>query len=410
MLVARETIFRVRIGCMDRWIDSLHSWIATKADSDMRAKSLILLTVALGCGMVAAVAVSKTLMERDSGKSEEATVEILVATAEIKNASKLTVEKVKLDKWPRSRLPVGAITNIKDIEGKYASQNIFPGEALIAQKLNNSNDSAGTNLPAGFTLFDVPYDNNYIKPGDWVDISGTFIPPGSKNKSPDVKTVLRSVQVWGINGNPDRNAENKGAKGTLFNLLIKQGQYQALLLASTMGKLDLNIRPLDEDGNIKTASEDTGETFLNWAKEQTLSGNPVEAIEKPVSITTAPTQPTVEPAQPKQAKSEIIILTADGVKRYEYSGNEFPKEVSATTTETKSPTNPPNPWQSSLGYGGYSPTYPTTYANASGGPASDGGSFGQRPGGVPTSAPSSSPSTSSGSGSSGSKTGEKLIN
>lgn len=356
--------------------------------------------------MVAAVAVSKTLMERDTGKSEESTVEILVATAEIKNASKLTVEKVKLDKWPRSRLPVGAITNIKDIEGKYASQTIFPGEALIAQKLNNSNDSAGTNLPAGFTLFDVPYDNNYIKPGDWVDISGTFTTPGSKNKSPDVKTVLRSVQVWGINGNPDRNAENKGAKGTLFNLLIKQGQYQALLLASNMGKLDLNIRPLDEDGNIKTASEDTGETFLNWAKEQSLTGT--ESIEKPVSITT--TTPSMPNPEPKSAKNEIIILTADGVKRYEYSGNEFPKEVSATTVETKSPTNPINPWQSSAGYGGYSPTYPTTYANASGGPATDAGSLGQRPGGAaPTSAPSSSSSTS-GSGSSGSKTGEKLIN
>ncbi len=376
----------------------------------MRAKSLILLTVALGCGMVAAVAVSKTLMERDSGKSEETTVEILVATAEIKNASKLTVEKVKLDKWPRSRLPAGAITNIKDIEGKYASQTIFPGEALIAQKLNNSNDSAGTNLPAGFTLFDVPYENNYIKPGDWVDISGTFTTPGNKNKSPDVKTVLRSVQVWGINGNPDRNAENKGSKGTLFNLLIKQGQYQALLLASTMGKLDLNIRPLAEDGNIKTASEDTGETFLNWAKEQSLSGTPLEPIEKPVSLTTsAPTLTAAEPSQPKPAKNEIIIMTANGVKRYEYSGNEFPKEVSTTATETKSPTNPPNPWQSSLGYGGYSPTYPTTYANASGGPASDAGSFSQRPGGVPTSAPSTSPTTT-GSGSSGGKTGEKLIN
>ncbi|MFO0944265.1 MAG: Flp pilus assembly protein CpaB [Pirellulales bacterium] len=381
----------------------------------MRAKSLILLTVALGCGMVAAVAVSKTLMERESGQTEEATVEILVAAAEIKNASKISVEKVKLDKWPRSRVPTGVLTNIKDIEGKFASQNIFPGEALIAQKLNNSNDSAGTNLPAGHTLFDIPYDNNYIKPGDWVDISGTFTAGGkNSSKAPEVKTVLRGVQVWGINGNPDRNMENKGAKGTLFNLLIKQSQYQALLLASNMGKLDLNIRPLDEDGNIKTAAEDTGETFLNWAKEQAgpaVASN-VEPLEKPVSISVPQTAPQPQPEpQPKQAKSEILIMTADGVKRYEYSGNELPREVSQNTQDSKSSNNQLNPWQSSSGYGGYSPTYPTTYANAPGGPASDTSAFGQRPGTLPSSSPPTNPTTgATGGAGSGKPSSTKLIN
>lgn len=383
----------------------------------MRAKSLILLTIALGCGMVAAVAVSKTLMERDSGKTEEATVEILVAATEIKNASKISMEKVKLDKWPKSRVPTGVLTNIKDIEGKFASQTIFAGEALITQKLNNSNDSAGTNLPAGHTLFDIPYENNYIKPGDWVDISGTFSTGGkNSSKAPEVKTVLRGVQVWGINGNPDRNMENKGSKGTLFNLLIKQSQYQALLLASNMGKLDLNIRPLDEDGNIKTAAEDTGETFLNWAKDQATPAvaSTVEPIEKPVfAPNNQPLQLSPQPdTQPKQAKHEILILTADGVKRYEYSGNELPREVSQNTQETKSSNNPPNPWQSSSGYGGYSPTYPTTYANAPGGPATD-ASIGQRPGTMPGS-PASLPGAASGPA--GSTTGTvkpgstKLIN
>ncbi len=367
----------------------------------MRAKSLILLTVALGCGMVAAVAVSKTLMDRESSQTEEPTVEILVAAAEIKNASKVSVEKVKLDKWPRSRVPTGVLTNIKDIEGKFASQNIFPGEALIAQKLNNSNDSAGTNLPAGHTLFDIPYENNYIKPGDWVDISGTFTPGGKNgNASPLVKTVLRGVQVWGINGNPDRNMDNKGAKGTLFNLLIKQSQYQALLLASNMGKLDLNIRPLDEDGNIKLAAEDTGENFLNWAKQQASPTGPVEPLEKPVSLTT--TQPaSVSQAEPqvKQAKNEILIMYGDAVKRYEYSGNELPREVTQNTQDTKSSNYPPNPWQSSSGYGGYSPTYPTSYANVPGGPASDTSALGQRPGTVPSAPPATNPGSGAATGS-----------
>lgn len=335
----------------------------------MRAKSLILLTVALGCGMVAAVAVSKTLLERENGSSGEAMVEILVATTEIKNASKISIEKVKIEKWPKSRLPQGVITDVKNLDGKFASQTMFPGEPILTQKISDSNDNL--NLPAGYTLFDIPYENNYIKPGDWVDISGTFT-QASKSKSPEVKSVLRGVQVWGINGKPDRNAENKGGKGTLFNLLIKESQYQALLLASNMGKLDLNIRPLDEEGNIKSAGEDTGQNFLNWAKDQAIAGEASEnsSSERPVSTTKATPAPATQPVPPvasKKAKNEILILTSEGVKRYEYSGKELPREVSESTEQNKSPTIPVNPWQSSAGFGGYSPTYPTTYANPSSG-------------------------------------------
>jgi pilus assembly protein CpaB len=348
----------------------------------MRAKSLILLTVALGCGMVAAVAVSKTLMERTGDGQEEATVEILVATQEIKNASKITVDKVKLDKWPKSRLPEGAITNIKDVEGKFASQNLFVGEPLLTQKLSASNNGLGTTIPAGFTIFDIPYENNYIKPGDWVDISGTFTPAGGKNKTPEVKTVLKGVQVFAINGNPDRNAENKGTKGTEFNLLIKQSQYQALLLASSLGKLDMNVRPLDDDGNIKEGTEDTGEKFLDWAREQAMPAVAVDensnSVEKPVAIFSPPIESKPQPKAEK--KKEILILAPNGIKRYEYSGKELPREVSESTPETKSAAIPANPWQSSSGFGGYSPTYPNTYATAPGTPASDASSVGQRPG------------------------------
>jgi pilus assembly protein CpaB len=346
----------------------------------MRAKSLILLTVALGCGMVAAVAVSKTLMEKDSGTSE-ATVEILVAVQEIKSASKVSVEKIKLEKWPKSKMPEGAYVNVKDVEGKYATQNMYPGEPLISHKLSDSNNSMGTTIPAGFTIFDVPYQNNYIKAGDWVDISGTFL-PGGRNKSPEVRTVLKGVQVFAINGNPDRNVENKGGKDTVFNLLIKQTQHQALLLAHKMGSLDLNIRPLDENGNIKGLQEDTGEKFLEWAKEQSLPTLNEPVVEKLVTTQPVISQPSFEKPAPKK-KSEILILTPGGVKRYEYSGKELPTEVSQNTQDTKLPANPSNPWQTSSGYGGYSPTYPNTSPTAPGTSALEAGAIGPPPGSVP---------------------------
>jgi pilus assembly protein CpaB len=337
-----------------------------KARLAMRAKSLLLLTIALGCGTVAAVAVSKTLLDKSSGGEGEPTIEILVAAVDIKTASQITAEKVKLEKFPKSKIPEGAMRQVTQAEGKFASQTIFAGEAILTRKLNDSNASLATQIPSGYTIFDIHYENNYIKPGDWVDISGVFTPPG-KNKTPEVQKVLNAVEVLAVNGNLDRNAENKGAKGTIFQLKIRQSQHQALLIASNLGKLDLHVRPLGGDGEIKNAT-DNGEDFLSWAASMHAES---ETTEKPVSKNTGLVMPLAapEPKVTKQARKEMLIVTPEGVKRYYYSGNELPREALPEVEEQpKVAPQPANPWQTSSGFGGYTPTYPHTYSSAPGVP------------------------------------------
>ena len=322
----------------------------------MRAKSILLLMVALGCGMVAAVAVSKTLMERDTSAQGEDSVEILVALKEFKTAAQVTADKVKLEKWPKSKIPEGAVTDLSAVDGKFARQGIFPGEPILAAKLADSNSSLSTQIPAGHTLFNIPFNNNYIKPGDIVDISGVF--KCCKTKKTEVLTVLKEIQVFAINGVSDRDVEQKGGKDTVFQLLIKQDQTQALMLASNMGKLELNLRPLGGDGELKGRS-DNGESFMAWARE--YGEETVEAAEPPVLVTT-PTTPAVIEPKVEAKPNEILIVTPEGVTRYHYSGSELPQMVKPEDTTAKAPAYPTNPFGSYSGFGGYTPTYP----NASG--------------------------------------------
>lgn len=325
----------------------------------MRGKSLVLLAIALGCGMVAAVAVSKTIMDRDAKPAGEAHVEILVAVREIKTASQLSADKVKLEKWPKSRIPQGAITKIEQIEGKFASQGIFPGEPIIEPKVADSNSSLSTQIPVGHTLFNIIFDNNYIKPGDFVDVSGIF-DIGKNKKQKEIRTVVSKVQVFAINGNSSREVENKGGKNTVFQLLIKQSQSQALMLANSIGRLELNLRPLGGDGELKEG-EDDGDSFISWARENnadpSAEGEESQENEPAPSLVAAPAKP--EPVPPDENKSEILIITPGGVTRYQYSGNEVPREVKDDPKPAVS-APPTNPWGSYSGYGGYSPTYPNT--------------------------------------------------
>ncbi len=331
----------------------------------MRAKSILLLMVALGCGMVAAVAVSKTLMERDSRTPGEASIEILVATKEFKTAAQISAEGVKLEKWPKSRVPEGAITDLSMIEGKFARQGIFTGEPILAPKLADSNSSLSTQIPAGHTLFNIPFNNNYIKAGDIVDISGVF--KCFKSKKTEVMNVLREIQVFAINGINDRDYDHKGGKDTVFQLLIRQEQHQALMLASNMGKLELNLRPLGGDGSLKDSS-DSGDSFLAWAREFGEESVAVDEPSSPPPANLVATQ-VCEPEEEAPAKSEIVIITPEGVTKYEFSGSELPRAVRPEDKlSSKNQNYPANPFGSYSGYGGYTPTYPNAPGTAPGVP------------------------------------------
>ncbi len=75
----------------------------------MRAKSMVLILIALGCGLVASIAISQ-VMERggNSGNAALETVQIYVATADIDVNEQLTADNVRVEDWPKSKIPEGA--------------------------------------------------------------------------------------------------------------------------------------------------------------------------------------------------------------------------------------------------------------------------------------------------------------
>jgi pilus assembly protein CpaB len=86
----------------------------------MRMKSLILIFIALGCGLVASIGISQ-VMDRGGGSGKIEMEQILVALADIDIGSKLDDKNVALEEWPKNKVPEGAVRRIQDIENKFAS-------------------------------------------------------------------------------------------------------------------------------------------------------------------------------------------------------------------------------------------------------------------------------------------------
>ncbi len=333
----------------------------------MRAKSLVLLVVALGCGMVAAVAVSKAVMDQGTGQPTESTVEIYVAKKNSEGGQKLSADHFTLEAWPQSRLPEGAIYKLEQIDGKYIKQNIFAGEPFIEAKLSATRAGLSEDLPKGYRVFDIASGGiTYIKPGDHVDVIGTFKLEGNGNVA-ESKTVMRNVRVFAINGNPARETDNKQATGTsTLQLQIKESQVEALTLANKLGEMRISLRSSREDGDMESDSEaDNGESFVSWVHQNERDDAPAPQSQTPPQNQFATNSPA--PKTNKVEPNEMLIVTPTGVARYQWTNDkELPRLVTDAEKEeskqtTSAPTQAAWPYPAGnvySGFGGYTPTYP----------------------------------------------------
>ena len=140
----------------------------------MSPKSIILLAMALGCGLVAAVGINQ-IMARPSDQPE--TVQIVVAKREIQKGEPFRPDDIRLIDWPKETVPEGAIDTVEKLVDKRSKGMIYPGEPIIDKKLIGKGDmqSLSTEFPPGMKGISVKVDNEsgmagMILPGDNVDV------------------------------------------------------------------------------------------------------------------------------------------------------------------------------------------------------------------------------------------------
>src|SRR5690349_13403561 len=101
----------------------------------MRAKSLILIFIALGCGLVASIGISQ-VVDRGGEKIAVETEPILVALTDMDINTKLDALNVKLEEWPKAKIPEGALRSLDALKDKgYARHRFYKGEPILDAKL-----------------------------------------------------------------------------------------------------------------------------------------------------------------------------------------------------------------------------------------------------------------------------------
>ena len=101
----------------------------------MRPKSLILLMLALGCGLVASIGISQVMDRRNQQPAPVGETEaIFVAMQNIEFGDQLSTQVLKLEQWPKDKIPEGALSTLEDVEGRRARTKLYAGEPILEAK------------------------------------------------------------------------------------------------------------------------------------------------------------------------------------------------------------------------------------------------------------------------------------
>lgn len=224
----------------------------------MRPKSILLLALALGCGLIASWGISDVMERNAKGKNTPAveTEPIYVAIKDINVNEALTPEMVRQEEWPKEKLPHDALRVLDELVGQRAGAKIYADEPIRASRLVPPNQSAATQLPMGYRPFPVRVSAEssaagLIKPGDHVDVQ-LFVKrnPALGIEETRTQTIMSNLRVFAVDQVFDRATEDKEAHiiASTISLVVTTEQANKLSLAGRVGEMNLMLRHPEDEG------------------------------------------------------------------------------------------------------------------------------------------------------------------
>lgn len=224
---------------------------------------MILLVLALGCGLVASIGINQVLAKRsDAPGVEGEKVPIFVALKDIAYGDPIVPEMVKLKPVPAEDVPPEAITDFKELENRRAAQKIVAGDPITGRKLLKKGESGGSRtdqIPDGYRAIPVRVDAasggaGLILPGDRVDLM-VHMPenPTRGVRKTVTLTFLQNVKVFAVDDmvSTEQNAA-QSVQAKTISLLVTPEQAQLVILASELGNIRLVMRRAGDESQLET--------------------------------------------------------------------------------------------------------------------------------------------------------------
>jgi len=240
----------------------------------MKAARLVVLTVAIAAGGVAAMLAGRSEKPPEPVKQEEQakldTVDVLVAKNDIGLGQSVAPGDIGWQTWPANATTGNFIKKsdrpdaIESVAGSIARAPFVGGEPIREQKLVKAKGSGfmAAILPAGMRAVSTQISpetgaGGFVLPNDRVDVILTKRKgegSGGKDEPQTSETVLKNIRVLAIDQNVEEKNGQKVVVGKTATLELTPGQAETLTLSQQMGTLSLALRSIT-DANAKDSDD-----------------------------------------------------------------------------------------------------------------------------------------------------------
>jgi len=286
----------------------------------MKPKTMILMVVAVGCGLVASYMTSRLIAERNNQPAEpEAKVKVLVAKKKlqsmtlIKKPEDLFVEK----ELPPDAVPKKAITTLDALKDKRLNK-IINEEMLVTTDhlVNKDQDGLSANLPEGMRAMAIRVNpeslvGGFVLPGSKVDIINT-----TREGESQSQLIMQDMLVLAVDTQSSRDPEGKTTIiGSTATLAVTPEQATRLRLAAQVGDLSLLLRGLGDTKTVRIKSskrDDLGKPLQQSTEyDSALTGGiaPPKVPELPEApLPGGPAAVEPEPKETKPVKQHVLTI------------------------------------------------------------------------------------------------------
>jgi pilus assembly protein CpaB len=224
----------------------------------IKRNSLLLFIVAIALGLSATWMANRWLQRRMAPPAETAapeTASVVVAALEIPFGQKIEAMHLKTVAWPADNLPEGIFQEIAAVEGRIATQKIYPGEPVMKSRAVEqlgggtlsaivSQDKRAVTVRAN----DIIGVAGFLLPGNRVDVLAARTVDRSSNRV-KTETVLQNLKVLAVDqtASPDKD---QPVVVRAITLETDPKQAEKLFQATEEGSIQLVLRNLFDDNII----------------------------------------------------------------------------------------------------------------------------------------------------------------
>ena len=230
----------------------------------MKSKSVVLMIVSLGFGLIAAIGISQVMGKSGPAAPVVQKGSVVLAAKDLEHGDDLDEESCKVEEWPVEVIPANAVRSLEQLKNRKMTTRLSESLPIVLSDTIEADKFGRLEIPDGWRVIGIKVSGEetiagLLQPGDRVDVVGVAESRDINGEKTTVsKTFLRAIEVFTINGklNSGGPRETSGNGAAIVGVLVTQKQAELFPLVQKVAQIRLVLRGRSTD-------EDNGEEITD---------------------------------------------------------------------------------------------------------------------------------------------------